>query len=79
MRTHSNEKIYKCPFCNKGFTNASDLGKHKKIHDPEKDYLCKQCQRQFTQKVHAKKHIQKVHPDADIDGTLVKRREKTLV
>uniref|UniRef100_A0A336MGD8 CSON000767 protein n=1 Tax=Culicoides sonorensis TaxID=179676 RepID=A0A336MGD8_CULSO len=74
MRTHTNQRDYICNVCGKGFTNASDLGKHKKIHDPEKDYECKECQQQFTQKAHAKKHIRKIHPYADIEKLLVKRR-----
>lgn len=66
-RSHTQEKNYVCEICEKGFTNASDLGKHKLIHDPVKKYRCEECQRPFTQKIHLKKHLEKHHPNASYD------------
>lgn len=36
--SHTQEKNYVCETCDKAFTNASDLGKHKLIHDPVKKF-----------------------------------------
>lgn len=69
-RSHTQEKNYVCDFCDKGFTNASDLGKHKLIHDPIKKYRCEECQRPFTQKIHLKKHLEKHHPDVSYEIVL---------
>lgn len=53
--------------CEKGFTNASDLGKHKLIHDPVKRFRCEECHRNFTQKVHLRKHCEKHHPGLNFE------------
>lgn len=67
LRSHTQEKNYICEVCEKGFTNASDLGKHKLIHDPVKRFRCEECHRNFTQKVHLRKHCEKHHPDMNFD------------
>jgi uncharacterized protein YlaI len=78
FRSHTQERNYLCEVCDKAFTNASDLGKHRLIHDAVKKYRCEECKRQFTQKIHLRKHLNKHHPDIEFEFAL-KDDEETLI
>lgn len=60
-----------CDVCQKGFTNSSDMNKHKMTHSDVRFYQCVVCvKRYFTQKVHLKKHLSTYHQDGDFDELL---------
>lgn len=66
IRSHTNERNYKCDECNKAFTNSSDLNKHKRVHDPEQKIKCDHCTKTFAQKVNWRSHMIKHHPTEPI-------------
>ncbi|XP_046740417.1 zinc finger and SCAN domain-containing protein 21-like [Diprion similis] len=49
-----------CDFCQKRFTHAGDLNKHRRKHTGEKPYECDQCQRKFAHASNLARH-QRVH------------------
>lgn len=70
-RSHTNTRDYICDICQKGFTNKSDLTKHKITHSDLRYYQCVQCtDRYFAQKVHLKKHLKSQHSEEDEEDLL---------
>ncbi|XP_072015462.1 LOW QUALITY PROTEIN: uncharacterized protein [Amphiura filiformis] len=57
---HSDEN-YVCKVCNRGFTLAFNLEKHKAIHNKEKPYVCEVCNKGFTLAFNLEKHKAKFH------------------
>lgn len=54
-RMHKGIKPYKCPYCEKTFTQKGNMRKHAKLHltphvDARRKYKCKYCQGGFTEK-----------------------------
>lgn len=67
IRSHTNERNYKCDQCEKAFTNSSDLSKHKRVHDPNQKMKCEYCPKTFAQRVNWKSHMKKHHPDVHVE------------
>lgn len=55
FRVHAGEKPYKCTFCDRGFTDSSDLTLHIRRHTGEKPYTCT-CGARFIQNSLLKQH-----------------------
>ena len=53
---HMGGKPYTCEFCEKTFTEAGSLKKHRIIHTGEKLYKCEICEKTFTQASALKTH-----------------------
>ena len=51
-RTHTGHKAYECDVCNRRFTQAHDLVRHKRTHTGEKPYECDVCLKRFTESSH---------------------------
>jgi stress-induced morphogen len=47
MRTHSDDKAYKCDMCNYRCFESHDLQKHKRVHSCEKPFQCPMCDKAF--------------------------------
>ncbi|KAJ9597647.1 hypothetical protein L9F63_011481, partial [Diploptera punctata] len=43
LRTHTNEKPFKCTICNMSFKQKSNLVRHSGVHTNEKPFKCSQC------------------------------------
>ena len=54
---HTEEKQFKCKFCDKTFSENKYLKVHMRIHTGEKPYLCRQCPKAFTTNNGLKCHI----------------------
>nr|XP_046264521.1 uncharacterized protein LOC124069404 [Scatophagus argus] len=52
----TNQKLFICSFCNKGFPRLSQLEEHKATHQPFKPFRCLECGKSFTQKTRLKTH-----------------------
>ncbi|EDO38730.1 predicted protein, partial [Nematostella vectensis] len=49
MRTHTGFKPLKCKFCDKSFSDPSNMKKHVKLHETENTvHKCKHCGRSFV-------------------------------
>lgn len=61
LSIHSNERPYKCDFCDLAFTLPTYLKAHIKKHISEKEFKCEVCGKEFLRKknlqVHANVHI----------------------
>uniref|UniRef100_F6SIP3 C2H2-type domain-containing protein n=1 Tax=Equus caballus TaxID=9796 RepID=F6SIP3_HORSE len=50
IRSHTGERPYQCPYCEKGFSRNDGLKMHIHTHTREKPYKCSECSRAFSQK-----------------------------
>ena len=58
---NSNEKEFKCDFCDKSFLQSISLKSHiHTIHEGHKDYKCESCGKSFSESRRLKKHIHSI-------------------
>ena len=57
MRTHENQKPYKCQKCNYASADSSDLLKHKVVHSERRDFGCMACTFRFKTKSDLHRHF----------------------
>ncbi|KAG5669481.1 hypothetical protein PVAND_017368 [Polypedilum vanderplanki] len=50
------KKLFRCKFCTKVFTTASNLNRHENLHGKKKLHECQTCGKKFQQKEYLKKH-----------------------
>ncbi|XP_031573293.1 gastrula zinc finger protein xFG20-1-like isoform X2 [Actinia tenebrosa] len=64
MRTHTGFKPLKCKFCDKSFSDPSNMKKHVKLHDSENTvHKCKHCGRSFVRYRGLLNHIKSKHTE----------------
>jgi transcription elongation factor Elf1 len=56
MRTHTKEKPFRCPICDKGLVTKGSLTLHLRVHSGEKPFECNICGKRFAQKCHMNSH-----------------------
>ncbi|XP_031692402.1 uncharacterized protein LOC109901251 isoform X33 [Oncorhynchus kisutch] len=57
---NSQEKVFLCKFCNKGFNCPQKVEIHQRVHTGMKPFSCSQCEKRFSQSGDLKRH-QRVH------------------
>ena len=57
LKAHTQEKNFKCKFCDMAFCDSSTLKKHVRTHTGEKPYVCHLCPKSFTQSGNLKRHM----------------------
>lgn len=78
----TNQKLFVCSVCNKGFPRLFQLEEHKSTHQPFKPFRCLECGKSFTQKTRLKTH-QSVHTgerpfSCKICGKMFSRQDNCL-
>lgn len=78
----TNQRLFICSVCNKGFPRFSQLEEHKSTHQPFKPFRCLKCGKSFTQKTRLKTH-QSVHTgekpfSCKICGKMFSRQDNCL-
>lgn len=78
----TNQKLFVCSVCNKGFLRLSQLEEHKATHQTYKPFRCLECGKSFTQKTRLKTH-QSVHTgerpfSCKICGKMFSRQDNCL-
>lgn len=61
MRTHTNQRPYKCNYCSKAFNQYSTWKNHERTHTGEKPYKCYICAANFATSSSLSKHVQYGH------------------
>ncbi|XP_031764052.2 zinc finger protein 699-like isoform X2 [Galleria mellonella] len=74
IRTHTNERPFKCPHCDRGFTSSCNRDRHVLSHTGEKPFQCHHCLRRFRQKNECKMHIQHAHLKVPYPSRAKKKR-----
>ncbi|XP_078120619.1 uncharacterized protein LOC144526825 [Sander vitreus] len=78
----TNQKLFICSVCNRGFPRMSQLEEHKASHQLFKPFRCLECGKSFTQKTRLKTH-QSVHTgerpfSCKICGKMFSRQDNCL-
>ena len=60
---HSDERPYKCTYCDSRFKTKAPMMSHIMIHTGEKPFKCKYCEKTFTQRDHRNRH-EAIHEQA---------------
>lgn len=60
-RNLSAHKSFTCDFCNKEFTRASHLIRHRRVHTGERPFVCETCGKDFARQDKLKLHIRSSH------------------
>lgn len=67
QRVHSGVKPLKCPVCGKGFSESSNLSKHKRTHEVKGRFTCTVpgCDRNFHRQDQLRRHMKTHQKDSD--------------
>ncbi len=71
QRVHSGHKPLKCPVCGKGFSESSNLSKHKRTHEVKGRFTCvvPGCDRNFHRQDQLRRHMKTHQKDGGDPGT----------
>lgn len=61
IKTHEDQKRFRCDDCGKEFRQKVTLNNHVLIHKNQKPFACPQCQKKFRQKYTMQSHIKSFH------------------
>lgn len=67
QRVHSGLKPLKCPVCGKGFSESSNLSKHKRTHEVKGRFTCivPGCDRNFHRQDQLRRHMKTHSKEGD--------------
>jgi uncharacterized Zn-finger protein len=68
LKAHTQEKTYKCTYCDNSFCDSSTLKKHLRTHTGERPFVCHICSKSFSQSGNLKRHLT-VHEKYETYGT----------
>ena len=71
QRVHSGHKPLKCPVCGKGFSESSNLSKHKRTHEVKGRFTCTVpgCDRNFHRQDQLRRHMKTHQKDGGDPST----------
>lgn len=62
LHNHTNEKLFSCVMCKKGFSRKKDLNVHLRVQTKEKPYSCDVYNKRFSRKYNMNHHL-RIHTD----------------
>lgn len=68
LRTHTNERPFACPLCNRSFRQKSTLSSHMQVHDKSlpSPFSCCQCGTTFRHRSSLNRHLRTAHKDSQV-------------
>ena len=76
LRTHTDERPFKCQFCEHAFRTAAQCKEHENVHTGTKPYACKACGARYSQRASLRSHASRCYGR---DGTKITTQGSMLI
>ena len=76
IRTHTDERPFKCQFCENAFRTLAQCREHENVHTGTKPYACKVCHARYAQRASLRSHASRCYGR---DGTKITTRGSMLI
>ena len=74
--SRSNEKIFFCQLCSRGFTRRDMCIRHERVHTKDFCYFCAICEQGFMRRYVLIKHLKRIHNSDDVTHVLTTKKQR---